>query len=487
MNGVVAAGHPLTADAGAQILRAGGNAVDAALAAMAVSFVAEPQLTGLGAGGFMLVAEPGEAPALLDFFVSTSGLGADPARRAPLVAAEVYFGTVAQEFHVGPSSCGVYGTPAGMCEAHRRFATMPLAELVARGAQLARDGVEVNAQQAYIFHLLAPLFEASDEAREKYWVGERAAREGDVLSNPELATTLERLAAEGAAPFYAGDIAVAAVARVTAGGGTLTLEDLAAYEATPREPIQVAYRGHDVFTNPPPSAGGILIAYVLALLEREPAPPSPAQLVAAMEAAQRARTPDFLEGLARPGFLDEFMGSQLGSTTHISVLDGDGRACAVTCTNGEGSGVFVPGTGIHLNNMMGEEDLSPLGFFTHPPGRRLPSMMAPTVVKRDGEVMLALGSAGSNRIRSAILQVILGVIDRGLDLRDAVEAPRVHWEEGIVYAEPGAEGDAEGWEIARFDSLNVFFGGAQAVRRDPATGEVVGAGDPRRGGAVVMA
>jgi gamma-glutamyltranspeptidase/glutathione hydrolase len=149
--------------------------------------------------------------------------------------------------------------------------------------------------------------------------------------------------------------------------------------------------------------------------------------------------------------------------------------------------VFVPGTGIHLNNMMGEEDLSPLGFFTHPPGRRLPSMMAPTVVKRDGEVLLALGSAGSNRIRSAILQVILGVIDRGLDLRHAVEAPRVHWEEGVVYAEPGAEGDAEGWEIARFDSLNVFFGGAQAVRRDPATGELVGAGDPRRGGAVVMA
>ena len=123
MKGVVAAGHPLTADAGAQVLRAGGNAVDAALAAMAASFVAEPQLTGLGAGGFMLVAEPGEAPALLDFFVSTSGVGADPSRRAPLVAAEVFFGTVAQVFHVGPSSCGVYGTPAGMCEAHRRYAT----------------------------------------------------------------------------------------------------------------------------------------------------------------------------------------------------------------------------------------------------------------------------------------------------------------------------------------------------------------------------
>ena len=490
MHGVVAAGHPLTADAGAQVLRAGGNAVDAALAAMAASFVTEPQLTGLGAGGFMLVAEPGEPPALLDFFVSAPGEGADPADRAPLVAAEVFFEAAAQVFHVGAASCGVYGTPAGMCEAHRRYATVPLADLVAPAAALARAGVEVNAQQAYIFDLLMPLTRSSADARERYWIGDRVAREGDVLADAELAETLERLGAEGAAPFYTGDIAAAAVEHVAAGGGLLTAADLAAYETIARDPIRIGYRGHDVFTNPPPSAGGILIAYVLGLLDREPGPPSQSRLVTAMEQAQRARTPEFLEGLGRPGFLGEFMGSHLGSTTHISVLDGEGRACAATCTNGEGSGVIVPGTGIHLNNMMGEEDLSPLGFFTHPPGRRLPSMMAPTVVARDGEVMLALGSAGSNRIRSAILQVILGVIDRGLTLVEAVEAPRVHWEDGTVYAEPGADADAlaaEGWELARFKDINVFFGGAQAVRRDPASGEMAGAGDPRRGGAVVTA
>ena len=257
------------------------------------------------------------------------------------------------------------------------------------------------------------------------------AREGDVLADPELADTLERLGEEGAAPFYTGDIARAACERVAAGGGTLTEADLAGYEAIAREPIRVGYRGYDVFTNPPPSAGGILIASVLAQLDREPAPPTQGRLVAAMEEAHQARTPEFMEGLDRPGFLEEFMASQLGSTTHISVLDGDGRACAVTCTNGEGSGIIVPGTGLHLNNMMGEEDLSPLGFFTHPVGRRLPSMMAPTVVARDGAVHLALGSAGSNRIRSAILQVIIGVIDRGLSLVGAVEAPRVHWEDGV--------------------------------------------------------
>ncbi len=490
MRGVVAAGHPLTADAGAQVLRAGGNAVDAALAAMATSFVAEPQLTGLGAGGYMLVAEPGSPPALLDFFVAASGEGADASARAPLVAAEVFFEAAAQVFHVGAASVGAYGTPAGICAAHERYGTIPLADLMAPAAAHARAGVEVNEQQAYIFNLLAPITESSPDARQKYSVGEHVAREGDVLRDPELADTLERLGAEGAAPFYTGDIAAAAAEHVCAQGGTLTLADLAGYETIPREPIRVGYRGHEVFTNPPPSAGGLLIAYVLALLQAEPGPPTESRLIAAMEEAHRARTPEFLEGLDRPGFLEEFLGSHLGSTTHISVLDGEGRACAVTCTNGEGSGVIVPGTGIHLNNMLGEEDLSPLGFFTHPPGRRLPSMMAPTVVERGGEVMLALGSAGSNRIRSAILQVIVGVIDRGLSLVSAVEAPRVHWENGIVYAEPGAHADAlagEGWDVARFKDLNVFFGGAQAVRRDPASGELAGAGDPRRGGAVVTA
>jgi gamma-glutamyltranspeptidase/glutathione hydrolase len=490
VKGVVAAGHPLTAEAGAQVLRAGGNAVDAALAAMLTSFVAEPQLTGLGAGGYMLVAEPGEQPALLDFFVAAPGQGADPARRAPLVAAEVYFEAAALVCRVGAASCGVYGAPAGICEAHRRYATVPLAELVAPAAALARAGVELNAQQAYIFALLEPITATTPEARAKYWLGDRVAREGDVLADPELADALERLGEEGAAPFYTGDIAHAASERVLALGGMLTLEDLAAYEAIPREPICVPYRGFDVYTNPPPSAGGILIASVLAQLDREPAPPSQARLLAAMEAAHRARTPEFMEGLERPGFLEEFMASQLGSTTHISVFDGDGRACAVTCTNGEGSGIVVPGSGLHLNNMMGEEDLSPLGFFTHPPGRRMPSMMAPTAVLRDGAVHLALGSAGSNRIRSAILQVILGVIDRGRDLVAAVEAPRVHWEDGVVYAEPGVDADAlaaAGRKLAPFKELNVFFGGAQAVRRDPATGELAGAGDPRRGGAVVMA
>ena len=192
-----------------------------------------------------------------------------------------------------------------------------------------------------------------------------------------------------------------------------------------------------------------------------------------MEAAQAERTPEFLAGLPDPGFLERFSASRLGATTHISAVDADGWACSVTCTNGEGCGEVVPGTGIHLNNMMGEQDLSPFGFHAHPPGRRLPSMMAPTMVLGDGGPRLVLGSAGSNRIRSAILQVVIGVLDHGLDVQAAIDAPRVHFEEGVVYVEPGvddAELEAEQRTLVRFAARNLFFGGAQAVLRDPAGG-----------------
>ena len=174
----------------------------------------------------------------------------------------------------------------------------------------------------------------------------------------------------------------------------------------------------ELLTNPPPSAGGTLLAYSLALLDRGPSPPTLRSVIDAMAAAQSERTPEFVEGLDQDGFLERFLAARLGSTTHISVIDAEGRACSATCTNGEGSGVVVPGTGIHLNNVMGEEDLNPLGFHLHPAGRRMPSMMAPSVVMRDGEVELVLGSAGSNRIRSAILQTIVGVVDHGMAVRE---------------------------------------------------------------------
>jgi len=365
---------------------------------------------------------------------------------------------------------------------------VPLEELVAPAARLAREGVVLNAGQAYVAEILTDLLTSTPECAALWAPDGRVLAEGELLRNPDLGEALVRLGAEGVEPFYRGDIAAAVCDWVWALGGSLSAEDLAGYVAVEREPAKVGYRDREVLTNPPPSAGGTLLAYALALLNRGPRPPTLEGVVEAMVAAQSERTPEFLEGLDEEGFLERFLRTRLGATTHISVLDSDGRACSCTCTNGEGSGIVVPGTGIHLNNVMGEEDLNPFGFNLHPPGRRMPSMMAPSIVLRGEQVELVLGSAGSNRIRSALLQTIVGAVDHGMRARDAVAAPRVHFENGVLYAEPGIDlGELRltDMRLVRFGALNLFFGGVQAVQRRP--DGISGAGDPRRGGVAVRA
>jgi gamma-glutamyltranspeptidase/glutathione hydrolase len=480
------------------MLREGGNAVDAAIAAVLASFAVESPLTGFGAGGFMMVSR-GEETVLIDFFVAAPGKDGLE-RGAELAPVPVHFDEeTVQTFYVGPASCGVPGTAAGLEQALRRFGTAQMADLIAAGVKLAREGAPVNAEQAYILEILWPIHERLAETRELYAPQGHRLGEGDVFRFPELADALERFGAQGAEPFYRGEVAVALSGYVAERGGTLGATDLAEYEAIERRPIRAPFRGTEVLTNPPPSSGGILIAYSLGLLERLGERSGPEQLVAAMDAANRVRGEEFAEGLYGEGLesslldpqrLDLRAGDLLGSTTHISVLDGDGMCASVTCSNGSGSGVLVPGTGVILNNMLGEEDLNPLGFHAIAPGRRVPSMMAPTVVRRDGEIELGLGSAGSNRIRSAILQTVVRAVEQGMSAGEAVRAPRLHFEQGILQAEPGideealARLEARGLPVLRRPRINLFFGGVQAVARDPSSGEVSGGGDPRRGGAV---
>ena len=491
--GVVAAGHPVSAGAGADALRAGGNAVDAALGAMLASFVCEPLLTGLGAGGYMLVVSPEQPPTLLDFFVEAAGRGVpDPTQPdSELIPVRVSFGDAIQVFNIGAASVGTFGMPAGVCEASRRFGRLPLAELVAPAAALARDGVTLNAQQAYIVEILGGIVTSTPEAAALFAPHGQLLGRGERLRQPELADALQRLGTEGARPFYEGDIGGAIADWIAARGGLLTRADLAAYEVVDREPLRVRYRGRDVLTNPPPSAGGILIARALAVLDGAVGPPTVTDLVDVMEQTQNERTPEFLAGLDDPEYVREFLArpaGRLGSTTHIAALDRDGWACSVTCSNGSASGVIVPGTGVHLNNMLGEQDLNPLGFHHHPPGRRMPSMMAPTIVLRNGAAELAVGSAGSNRIRSAILQTIIRSIDEAMEAQAAVQAPRVHFEDGVVYTEPGvptAGLERAGRTLGPFRERNLFFGGAQAAARG-IDGGFSGGGDPRRGGAAIV-
>ena len=488
--GVVAAGHQLSAEAGADALRAGGNAVDAALAALLASFTCEPLLTGLGAGGYMLVVRPGEAPVVLDFFVAAPGLGSHASGPAELLPVSISFGDAVQLFNIGPASVATYGVPAGIAAASGRFGRLPLAELTAPAAALARGGVALTPQQAYLLQLLGGLVKSTPECAALLAPGGQLLGAGDTTRQPELADALELLGAEGAEPFYRGKVGQAVVAWVAERGGMLNAEDLDSYAVIDREPVRAVFRGRTILTNPPPSAGGILIAYALSQLERGQAPASTEAIVEAMAAAQAARTPEFIEGLNDPEFVRRFQGKTLGSTTHVAVLDADGMACSMTTSNGASSGVVVPGTGMHLNNMLGESDLNPLGFHQHVAGARLPSMMAPTVVlsPAGGVPEIVVGSAGSNRIRSAILQTIVRVIDDGMHARAAVEAPRLHFEDGVVYTEPGIEPgglDLTRYGHAPFHAPSLFFGGVQAVERDR-DGWLWGGGDPRRGGAAIV-
>ena len=502
MKGVVAAGHPQTVEAGAAVLRGCGNAVDAAVAAVLMSFVTESPLTGPGAGGFMLVHTAAGEDHLLDFFVAAPGRGLDGRLPADLVPIDVRFAEGAvQRFNVGPSSVGAYGTTRGLAEALERFGTVPLAALTEWPARAAREGVEIVPMQGFLFEVLEPIFHSTPEAEALYAPGGRLLRAGERIRLPELGNLLERLGAEGPGFLYEGEVANAVSDWVLERGGLLSREDLAAYEVAEREPARVGYQGREVLTNPPPSSGGILVADALGILERLGRPLDATVVAEVIASTNRARDADFLEGLGSDGYLERFLAeealdsvatevrSRLGSTTHVSVMDAEGNCATVTCSNGSCSGVVVPGTGMHLNNMLGEDDLNPLGYHRNPPGARVPSMMAPTVVLRDGRPELALGSAGSNRIRSAILQTILAVVDDGRGAEEAVTAPRLHVEGREVDAEPGIDPAAldvlerRGWTVRRWEERNLFFGGVQAVTRNPSTGELTGAGDPRRGGA----
>ncbi|MDQ3992559.1 MAG: gamma-glutamyltransferase, partial [Actinomycetota bacterium] len=385
MQGAIAAGHPLTAEAGARALEAGGNAADACLAAAFVSWVAESPLTGPGGGGFLLVHRAGRPDAeLLDFFVAIPGRGLGPnVRRAEMESIDVEFGSGAttQVFHIGHAASAVPGTLAGLEAAHRAYATLPWAELVRPAIALARDGVEVTAAQAYLHAILDLILRARDEGKAIYGPAGKRLAAGQRLVQSDLARTLERVAERGARALYRGELGEALVGCVRSAGGAITHEDLRAYRVLRRRPVHVDFDRHEFLSNPPPSSGGVLIGYGLRLLN-ELAPreagsgEAMAELVEVMREQARVRDARFAAQLYRRGLAArllsersvaaalERMGtaavperSGAAGTTHISAIDRDGNAASLTASIGSGSGVIVPGTGIHLNNMLGEYDL----------------------------------------------------------------------------------------------------------------------------------
>jgi len=476
MRGALAAGHPLTAEAGASVLEAGGSAVDACVAAALVSWVCESPLAGPGGGGFMLVHEARSGrTSLFDAFVAVPG---QPAPGDLLELAVRFDDDTQQLFRTGAAAVAVPGAALGLETAHSRFGRLPWRELATPAVRLAREGFELSPIQAYLHEILDPLLRHSPEGDAMYGVDGRPFRLGERVRMPELADTIDLVAERGAGVLYSGELAHAMVAHVGARGGALGLDDLASYRVVRRRPLSVRYRGHEFRSNPPPSSGGVLIALGLSFLgDREPTPSAVAD---AMEAQEAARDAAFARALYRGGLAKRV----LAGTTHISVVDANGDAASFSASLGSGSGVVVPGTGIHLNNMLGEHDLMGAGR----PGARLTSMMAPSIVLRAGRPRLVVGSAGSARLRGAILQVVANVVARDLGVAEAVEAPRVHAEEGVVHCEDAAVADeleAEGRAVFRWRERNLYFGGVSAVEVR-ADGTLAAAGDPRRGGAGVV-
>ena len=490
----VAAGHGETARAAHLVLSEGGNAFDAAIAGFLTACVAEPVLASLGGGGFLVARTAEGNVEVFDFFTDTP---LQRPRQADVDFHPVHanFGTVLQEFHIGMGAVATPGAVAGIYAVHEALGRMPMTALAEPARELAKRGIVMDPFQAYLLDVVGPIYRASASARALFCkTGESAEpllAAGDLYHPVAYADFLEAMCDEGPALFYRGAVAGEIAAM---DGATIGLHDLASYRVQRRRPLQSRIGAHEIYLNPPPAIGGAMIDYMLRALDNAGleqkdfgGPCHLEALIATMDACNRARAEsgidtDPMQGAGRLRAASVHPPAYRG-TTHISVADADGNMAALTVSNGEGCGHIVPGTGIMLNNMLGEEDLNAAGFFNWPQGVRLSSMMTPSVLASPDGSWTAFGSGGSNRIRSALTQVIANLCVFGKSVDEAVRHSRLHLEGGKLSLEPGLDVVAGQWpgDVHRWPDTNMFFGGAHVIHRTP-EGRVTGAGDPRRDG-----
>ncbi len=523
--GMVTSGHPLASAAGARVLEQGGNAVDAAVAVGFALAAVLPAAGNVGGGGFLVYRSGEGGVRALDF-----------RERAPAAATrEMYIdadGGVSEDALIGHRAAGVPGSVAGLWQMHQEYGSLPWADLVADGIALARRH-EIDEVRSRSIAAAAPRLRRFPASAAQFLPGGEAPPAGAVLEQPELATTLERIAEHGPDGFYRGPVADLIVAEMERGGGLISHRDLEDYAPIWRDPVAFAYRGHTVYSMPPVSSGGVALAMIMNMLEAwEPLPAfGSAELIhleaEAMRLAFRDRNtlvgdPDFIDvpqaRLQSQEYADELRElidperatplpppaspapSESMETTHYSVVDRWGAAASVTTTiNGSfGNAVVVTGGGFLLNNEMDDFAVSPgqpnqFGLVEGEnnaivPGKRMLSSMSPTVVvDPDGDLMMVVGSPGGPRIITTVYHVISNVIDHGMTLQEAVESPRIHhqaWPDELFYEEGGLPPDViEELEQRGHELVS------RGVSGDAATilvlGErLLGVADPRRGGGV---
>jgi gamma-glutamyltranspeptidase/glutathione hydrolase len=498
--GSIAAGDKTTVNAAMEILKDGGNAFDAAVCAVFTSMTSEYALTGACGGGVMLAYPKNREPIIFDFFVHTPENKL--VNNLDFFRIKVDFGSASQFFHIGKGSVAVPGNTIGLLHIHSRLGSLPLSRILEPAIQTAKSGAIINNAHEYLFKILDPIFSHTKSGEVLFKPNGKLIKAGERFKNPEFADFLEQIIIEGSKFLYRGDL-TDKIDDYMKDGGLLTREDLSNYKVIERTPLKTDFNGKTIITNPIPSPGGTLIAFVLKIMSQKfPGKNIDNRLLTlGMRLAQIAysevisannrsnsmakilspryfnRYINFFDSEISSGLSKEKPGT--GSTTHLSIIDSKGNAASVTTTNGEGCGHIIPGTGIMMNNMLGEDDINPDGFHNWETTKRMSTMMSPTIVIGDSGPELVLGSGGSNRIRSAIKQVILNKFINNMNLEEAIKAPRIHLEENIIHCEPGINTDKLNfpWStIHNWHEKNLFFGGVNAVTPTNAVG------DPRRSG-----
>jgi len=514
---MVASAHPAATAVGIEVLKKGGNAVDAAVATAFALSMAEPNASGLGGGGFMVVKMAGTAPVMIDYRETA------PARATP-----EYYYAPGTDFDArtaeGPDAVGVPGLVAGAALALEKYGTMSLAEVLAPAIRLCREGITVSPKLNGMIVDNLEKIQKFPAAAAIYLPDGLPLEPGSLLRNEDLAATLEKVAGGGPAAFYEGPVAEAIAAELGRLGGVLGVDDLGSYRARLREPVSGTYRGWNIFSASPPTGGGTHLIELLNIVEgydlkgmgqgsaRLIHVLAEAMKMAFADKAGNSGDPDFFsipvatftdkayagklrerirEGQARFDYAPPaLVVPERESTSHLSVADERGNVVALTQSINSffGSGIVVPGTGLLLNNHLADFDSKAGGPNAIGPGKRPASSIAPTLVVKDGRPVMVLGSPGATRIVSALAQIIINVVDFGMGLDEAIESPRVHCLAKTLSLEGRIPGEAVetlrswGHPIKMYPDWDNYFGGAQGILLDAKRHRLYGAADSRRDG-----
>ena len=497
--GTIATGSKESLDTAKYILRNKGNAFDAAIAAAFTSMTSEFALTGAGGGGTLLGINNGNSPIIYDFFVDCPKI---INKKVNFQKIQIDFGDTQQNFYAGEGSVAIPGIIAGLIKAHKDNGKLPLHAILEPAIDYAKNGIYLSEYQAYINSLIKPILILTNDGKKLFTKNNKFLKKGDLFCNVQFSDFLIQISKEGSDFFYKGDCANL-IEKYFSKKGYITKRNLENYKVIKRKPLSFKINQNTIFTNPAPSFGGNLIKFLFEILKKTNSLNSNiSSLIKAMIVTSLARQKNCtnpnndmeIENLLDKKIINKYVRyyqdeknisnlyplSGFGSTTHTSIMDKNNNAVSITTTNGEGSGYFIPEFGIMMNNMLGEEDLNPFGFHKWNTIRRLPTMISPTIITNQNNIKYVLGSGGSNRIRSANIQVILNLLINKLSLKDAISSPRIHLEGNTLFYEPGINVPnsiyLKNIKHNPFQDKSLFFGGVNTVSINEAIG------DERRGG-----